>query len=180
MIFTVLFYRCVVACTTFPTVSGWKETGALLLFMAAVALPFGFSTGFLTWQPVFLAWRTTAFFIVGSFVSPALTEEMTFRVLPIPLPNEAGAETVWLWAGVSLVAFVLYHPLRRWIFVKPKYRVFLDYRFLILTTWLGLFCAAAYLRTGSVWPAAFLHWLFVVVWLVFGGGYERVCSGQVR
>ena len=159
MISAVLFHRCVTACTM-PTVSGWKETGALLLLMAAVALPFGFLTGFLTWRPVFLPWQTKVLLIVGVFVSPALTEEIIFRVLPVPLPTEVGAETAWLWAGASLVVFVLYHPLRTWIFAKPKYRVFLDSRFLILAAWLGLFCAAAYLRTGSVWPAAFLHWIF--------------------
>jgi predicted Abi (CAAX) family protease len=79
-----------------------------------------------------------------------------------------------LWSVVSLFVFVLYHPIRSWMLPKQQNRVFLDKRFLVLATLLGLFCTLIYLRSGSVWPSVLIHWLFVVIWIVFLGGYKRL------
>lgn len=53
-------------------------------------------------------------------------------------------------------------------------RVFLDPVFLVLVTLLGIVCTITYLKSGSVWLPILFHWLMVVVWIIFLGGWQKV------
>ncbi len=174
-VFALLTRRCAAACTTLPTAAGWKEAALLLLVFSAVALAFGTRTGFLVRQTAPLSARTVAVIAAGVFVSPAFTEEIVFRVLPIPLAGEASETARLTWAAMSLVIFVLYHPARAWLFPKRRaYGVFLDKCFLVLASLLGLCCTVVYLHSGLVWPAVFVHWACVMGWVIFYGGYAKM------
>jgi predicted Abi (CAAX) family protease len=177
---SMLINRVVGACTTLPSANDWIEAGTLLLLLILIAFPFGWRTGFLSRQFKPLPPRTAVGFTIVSFFSPAMTEEIVFRVLPVPHPTEsAGWQQKLLWSAISLIVFVLYHPVRTWLLPTQRNRVFLDRRFLVLSGQLGLFCTIAYLNSGSLWPSVLIHWLFVAVWLVLLGGYQCLHSPKI-
>ena len=99
---------------------------------------------------------------------PALVEEILFRVLPNPHPQEdAGRVGVLMSAGLSLAAYVLLHPLAD--LLDSGQTPFMEPAFLLLAALLGTACLLLYRRSGSLWPPVALHWLVVVGWLTFGG-----------
>lgn len=67
----------------------------------------------------------------------------------------------------ALAVFVLYHLDIMHACTPNLEFVFDDVRFLALAAILGLSCQEAFIRTGSVWPSVFLHWLWVWCWLTF-------------
>jgi predicted Abi (CAAX) family protease len=76
-----------------------------------------------------------------------------------------------VWSSVSLVAYVGSHPFNGRISGRT---VFLDPVFLVLATLLGFVCTLAYLRSGSIWVPILFHWLTVVVWIMFLGGWQKL------
>ena len=46
--------------------------------------------------------------------------------------------------------------------------------FIGLTALLGLGCIIIYTNTGSLWTLVGFHWLVVVSWLIFFGGWHRL------
>jgi predicted Abi (CAAX) family protease len=105
-------------------------------------------------------------------VMPSLVEEFFFRAVLLPHPVEViSPRTQFFWASVSLMAFVASHPInglvsRRWVFLDPV--------FLVLATLLGIVCTITYLKSGSIWVPILFHWLTVVVWIMFLGGWQKV------
>ena len=67
-------------------------------------------------------------------------------------------------SALSLIAFVLWHPLQVWLDLPMAQPVFLDPAFLILVAVLGALCTILTHRSGSLWPAVVLHWIVVVSW----------------
>jgi predicted Abi (CAAX) family protease len=112
-------------------------------------------------------------------VLPAVVEEILFRVLLIPHPIETAlsADIYW-WSIISLVAFILYHPLNALTFYPNGKPTFWDWRFLTLAGLLGGVCTIAYLTTGSVWPAVLMHWIVVGIWIKLAGGQRRLQREQ--
>ncbi len=162
-----LVQRIILASCTIPRAKDWHNAIALLILFALIYLPFGFKLGFLRFQPE-LAWYTLLGVGVGSFFMPGLLEELIFRVLLIPHSTEAISEhTKWLSVSISWVLFMTYHlhP-----FTPPFFR---DSAFLIAAGMIGIICTVAYLRSGSLWSAVFIHWLIAVVWLTLLGGLEK-------
>lgn len=99
---------------------------------------------------------------VVAFFIPALTEEIVFRGLLLPKRSP-------IWIARSLLAYVLWHPLEAVTFLPASAPYFLELQFLWLVAILGLFCTAAYIRTGSLWASVLVHWLVVVAWKATGG-----------
>lgn len=143
----------------------------LLTLYTAIALPLGFATGLLKWQPVtsvYLALKISA----TSLIAPALPEEIVFRVLLFPLPTQDLEELPVVSAIASILVFVIYHPVNalcffpqgRWLFCKPI--------FLLLAGLLGLVCTVSYWQSASLWLPVGIHWLAVTVWLTAFGGYS--------
>jgi predicted Abi (CAAX) family protease len=147
----------------------------LLGIVAAVAIPLGRLTGFLTgerpWvRPLVLLRRGPALLFM-----PSLIEEMLFRVVLLPHPLEGmGGWQSAAWGALSVGLFVAYHPLAGRLWYPPGRRLFDDGRFLLLASLLGVVCAIAYQATGSLWPPVLIHWLVVLVWLEVLGGRWRL------
>ena len=157
-----------------PDGRDWGITVLLLLAYSAIAVPIGFKLSFLQWRPVqqkpILVVKTLAFL----FLCPALLEELVFRVILLPYPDELNSPAITLGLAIlSLTLFVLYHPLNALTFYKAGNPTFFQPVFLGLAALLGLTCTIVYLLTGSIWTIAFIHWIIVVIWLFFLNGFSQ-------
>ena len=106
--------------------------------------------------PGFLALAAAAVLV------PALGEELVFRGLL--QPRRLSGAPALLGAGISLLAFILWHPIQVWTGWFTGQAVFLDPGFLIIVAGLGLACTLSIHRSGGLWPAVAMHWIVVVVW----------------
>lgn len=106
---------------------------------------------------------------------PATAEELFFRVLFLPHQIEqASDDSQYFWAIISLILFVIYHPLNASLFMRNAKKTFSSFFFLISATILGIICAIAYLGSGSIYPSIVIHWIVVVIWLLCFGGYQKL------
>ncbi len=172
------FSRVIEAVSCVPHPQGWLLSAGMLLAYGLIALPLGWQQGFLKANFLTLKEMTpgqTFRFAFTSLISPALLEELVFRVLLIPHPTEGVDVQTWcFWAALSLLLFILYHPLSALTVYPPGYPTFLNPLFLLLTGLLGLVCTVVYALTGSVWAIALIHWVVVVVWLLGLGGQQML------
>jgi predicted Abi (CAAX) family protease len=152
----------------------WGLTILVLCVYAAIAIPIGLKSGFLQWQPIKqkpFQLIQTLFFL---FLSPALWEELVFRVMLLPYPDRLNSLTMTCgFVILSLILFVLYHPLNALVFYHAANPTFFNPVFLVLTALLGLTCTVVYLLTGSLWTIVIVHWAIVVVWLLFLNGHSK-------
>lgn len=156
------------------TPADWLVTGRLLAGYGLLALVVGRGTGFLQLRALAAPPRRYLTLPLTLLVLPALSEEVIFRVLLVPHPAEPHSRSELLRAaGLSLALFVAWHPLNAWTLSPAARDVLTDRRFLSLATALGVVCTEAYRRTGSLWPPVLIHWLTVVVWMLFLGGGDR-------
>ncbi len=161
--------------------SGWEWVKALGIWAGygAIALPLGFSWRFLQMQPWQASWWRYLLLSLRSFFLPALWEELVFRVLLLPAPRAAVTNQTWsVWALLSLVLFIAYHPLNATTFFPPGRPTFLQPVFLTLTGLLGVACTFAYWLTHSLLIITLIHWSVVVIWLIFLGGLGQLHPGS--
>lgn len=169
--------RLVTAATTVPPLHDWVVSLILLGLYAALAFPIGFHTRLLHWEPV-TSWSTILLSTLIALIFPSLFEEALFRVLLLPHPSEGAAMgAIALWSGISLVLFILAHPLNGLLVMTSRRSTFFDSTFLTLAGLLGGVCTLSYLQSGSLWPPVVLHWVVVVIWLLCLGGDRRM-SGK--
>lgn len=166
-----LVTRLQLATLTWPDTRGWRDMLLILLGWFAVALLIGRSAGFLRWGWSESSVSQLIWFGIIASVVPCLIEELVFRVLPLPHPQENTAPWKrWCAASLALLVFIAWHPLNGWLWKVSAWSIFIDPAFLCLAGLLGMACTMAYLRTGSVWPAVAIHWLTLMVWKVCLGG----------
>jgi predicted Abi (CAAX) family protease len=165
---------------TLPDLAGWLYSLGLLCIYATIAIIIGFRSKFLTVSnPTNLKLRLGANIrdLIQLLLMPALVEELGFRLLLIPHPIEtATAGSIYLWSGISLGLFTIYHPINARLFYRVGNPTFMDWRFLVLAGLLGGICTIAYLLTSSIWAAVLIHWIVVVVWLKLLGGDRRLAQ----
>ncbi|MDJ0843806.1 CPBP family glutamic-type intramembrane protease [Crocosphaera sp.] len=151
----------------------------VLLSYGLIVLPIGFKTGFLQWKLTkFSAWKFWQ--VLQLFIMPALIEELIFRVLLLPHPLKTINNIQWLlWAILSLILFIVYHPLNAKFFYPPGKGLFSQPIFLFFAALLGIACTISYKITGSIWTSVIIHWLIVVVWLFLLGGKEKLNQKSV-
>ena len=153
---------------------GWVTAGILVGY-GAISLPLGWQWRFLQWQPARLSAQKRLAGIIQSWFMPALVEELIFRVTLLPHPLEGIPwGQWWLWAGISLGAFVLYHPLNARIAYPAGNPTFFRPVFLCLAGLLGVACSLSYGLTGSLWPPVMIHWIVVTGWLFGLGGHQKL------
>ncbi len=170
-------HRLKAAISTIPDVEAWLQAAVLLLLFTVIALPIGFQFKFLQFEVLKASKRTILGIIVTAFLTPAVTEEIFFRVLFLPLKTEnVSVLLLWLWGSISLAMFIVYHPLNALSFFPRGLETFFNVVFLVLATLLGIVCSVAYIQSGSLWTPVVIHWLAVVVWLLFLGGYRKLYS----
>jgi predicted Abi (CAAX) family protease len=153
-----------------PTLEGWRDTALLLVAFAVTALPLGIYFGFVQRLPLSLTPLQVFRVVIVTLLVPAFIEEFLYRCLLVPKPQ---SKSFWALGVFSLLLYVASHPLGAWLF-RPKARdLFYHPVFLFFIALLGLTCLTAYKRTRSLWSAVIIHWLVVVMWLLWGG-FERV------
>jgi predicted Abi (CAAX) family protease len=158
-----------------PDRQDWGMTVLLLLAYGAIAVPIGVKAGFLQWRPIRQKPIQFVKTLVFLFLCPALWEELVFRVILLPYPDELNSPVITFgWAMLSLTLFVLYQPLNALTLYKAGNPTFFQPVFLVLTALLGLTCTIAYWLTGSLWAIALIHWVVVVIWLLCLNGLSRV------
>ena len=175
------------AAWAFPDRGQWLLCGGLLGIYALIAIPWGLRSSLLTWDPLGKVsqcpgWDSPVKLILSTsliaLVFPALVEEILFRILPLPDPQQITGDQGWLLflkpAIVSWLLFIAAHPLNAWVFFPSRKATFFNPIFLSLAALLGLICTIAYGLTASLWPPVLLHWLPVVMWLLVLGGLERM------
>ena len=166
--------RLTTALSTFPTTFNLLQLGLPLTGLAILLLLIGFKSGFLEVDVLQKSWEEITKIVIFSFVIPALSEEIVFRVLFLPHPTEnPSIKTQLLWAAISLVAFIIYHPFQGLTWNPAGREVFMNPSFLILAALLGAMCTLAYLVVGSIWLPVIIHWLAVTLWLVLLGGFAK-------
>ena len=84
----VIAHRLSAAISTLPNTEAWLQAAALLLLFTLVALPIGFHFRFLQLEVLKASWGTITGIIASSFLMPAVTEELFFRVLFLPRTTE--------------------------------------------------------------------------------------------
>ncbi|MEH1825404.1 MAG: CPBP family glutamic-type intramembrane protease [Nostoc sp.] len=162
-----------------PTLQDWLVIVVMLIIYSIIALPYGWKFGFLHIQIWSASWIDKCLLILRCLFLPAIVEELFFRIFWLPHPSEITNWFRWsLWVIVSLLLFVLYHPLNAKIFFKAGIPTFYDPVFLVLAAFLGIICTAAYTLTGSLFVIVLIHWVVVVVWLIIFGGIRKLDNNQ--
>ncbi|MEH1850131.1 MAG: CPBP family glutamic-type intramembrane protease [Nostoc sp.] len=165
----------VLASLAVPTLQDWLVIVVMLIIYSIIALPYGWKIGFLHIQIWSATWIDKCLLILRCLFLPAIVEELFFRVFLLPHPSEITNWFRWgFWAIVSLLLFVLYHPLNAKTFFKAGISTFDDPVFLVLAAFLGIICTAAYTLTGSLFVIVLIHWVVVVVWLIVFGGIRKL------
>jgi predicted Abi (CAAX) family protease len=158
-----------------PRTQDWLVMGVILLIYGAIALPLGFKSGFLRWSFTPTHKQEKIAIALQAAITPAITEELVFRVLSLPHPLEVINWYKWaFWAAFILLLFIIYHPLNAKTFCPAGYPTFFHPIFLTLAGLLGLSCTLAYALTGCFWVIVLIHWIVVVVWLLALGGKQTL------
>lgn len=161
--------RLVDSLRTLPTARGWLFCLAVsAVTLAAMAL-IGFATGLYHLTP---AQPGLPLRMVMVFFVPALGEEIPFRGLLTPGPNESRRPKLEIATATGL--YTVWHVVEAMTFLKSAASVFLRPDFLLCCAVLGLGCAITKRVTGSIWPAVLLHWALVVIWQTWLGGVSAL------
>jgi len=175
-----ILHRLKAAFTTVPRISDWVFTLLLFFVFALISLPLGFLSNFLSVDLAEVPWPNLIIKAIVLLVVPSLAEECVFRVMMLSHKSEKSSiQKKWFLTILSLTAYVIYHPLNALTLYKAAYPTFFNLTFLLLTTYLGIICSWIYLKSGSIYPSVFMHWIVVIIWLFVFGGYNILHSGIV-
>ncbi|NJN92276.1 MAG: CPBP family intramembrane metalloprotease [Leptolyngbyaceae cyanobacterium SL_5_14] len=167
--------RLVHSFSTLPSSSDWIWTITLLLILSLIVIPLGFKLKFLEAEIPKVSWKVISRLTLMTLFFPATAEETFFRVLLLPHKTEqASLAYQWFFGGISLILFIIYHPLNATLFVRNARIIFSSFAFLTSAALLAVVCTVAYLKSGSIYPPIVLHWIFVLSWLLGLGGYRRL------
>ena len=109
------------------------------------------------------------------FIFPSLLEEAFFR--GVLIPNDAASQSkqrIVTYIVISTAAFVLWHPANALTINRAAVGIFLDPAFLLIVALLGITCSISYVFSRSLWTPIIIHWLTVVVWVIFLGGRNKL------
>ncbi|MBF2067697.1 MAG: CPBP family intramembrane metalloprotease [Calothrix sp. C42_A2020_038] len=165
----------ILASLKIPTQQDGFVIGTTLFIYSLIALPIGLKSRFLQLQIWPASYLDKALLILRCLFLPAISEELFFRVVLIPHPMETTNWLIWILAVLlSLVLFIIYHPINGKTFFKQAHTTFFNRIFLFLATLLGIACTIAYVVTGSFFVIVMIHWIVVVVWLIAFGGIKQL------
>jgi uncharacterized protein len=141
----------------------------LVVPYALIALSLGWYSGL--FRPVLLDVKHFFYLPLTLFAFPAFLEEVFFRGILIPRNvREKGPYSATLYCLFSSVSFVLWHPLNAITINPTAQHFFLNPFFLLIVFFLGLACSLSYVYTKSLWAPVAIHWVTIVVWVLFLGG----------
>jgi predicted Abi (CAAX) family protease len=167
--------RLVNSFSTLPSSDDWAWTAILLLMFSLIFVPLGFKLNFLKAEIPDISWKIMFRLTLITLFLPATAEELFFRILILPHKTEqASLSYQWISGSISLILFVIYHPLNATFFMRSARTTFSSFAFLTSAVFLAVVCTLAYLKSGSIYPPVILHWIFVVSWLLLFGGYQKL------
>lgn len=116
---------------------------------------------------------------VTLFVFPSLLEETFFRgcLIPRSFFSKSIAHKTFI-VSISSLLFVLWHPFNATFFNQGAQGIFYNIYFLIIVFILGLACGISYIISQSLWTPIIIHWLTVLVWVMFLGGRNLIKEGS--
>jgi uncharacterized protein len=145
----------------------------IMLAYSLAAISIGFLSGIYSLGALDL--QKFWFLPLTLFLFPSVPEELFFRGLLIP---RNASELPWQrsvsYVVFSAFAFTIWHPLNALTVNPTAQQFFLNPFFLIIVFLLGLACGFSYLLSRSIWVPVIIHWLTVVVWVLFLGGRNLV------
>lgn len=148
----------------------WIEAAALWLGFAALAAPLAAPADLFPGRVELAGPGIVLRLFLLPLLVPALAEELFFRGLLYPHPDEPVLlRGRFGWAALSLLIYVVAHPLNGWLLRPVARDIFFDGRFLVIVLLLGVAALVSYHRARSLWPAVVMHYLTVALWLSFGG-----------
>lgn len=114
------------------------------------------------------------------FIFPSLLEELVFRgcLIPRSFFSKSIAHKTFI-VLTSSILFVLWHPFNAYFLNQEAQELFYNIYFLIIVFILGLSCGISYIISKSIWTPIIIHWLTVLIWIVFLGGINLINKGNV-
>lgn len=137
------------------------------------SLAVGFASGL--FSPGFIDSPLLSVLPFSLFVFPSLLEEAFFR--GVLVPNDAARQSrgrIVAYIVLSTAAFVLWHPANALTINTTAAPLFLNPAFLLIVAFLGITCSISYIVSRSLWTPIIIHWLTVVVWVIFLGGRNKL------
>ncbi|MBW4481543.1 MAG: CPBP family intramembrane metalloprotease [Tildeniella torsiva UHER 1998/13D] len=163
------------AATTWPPAQDWALAAGLTVALGLVTIPLGLRSHFLAPTLADITWGDGLLLAARVLLVPALLEEGFWRVLLLPHPTEIMSDRRRWRLGLPMLGlFVVMHPLNAMTLYPVAFATFSNPVFLLSAALLGLICTIVYWKSGSWWVVAAMHWLVVMVWLVFLGGYSAL------
>jgi predicted Abi (CAAX) family protease len=151
----------------------WKVSVLVTVPYLVAALIIGFMSGL--FELAMLRSSMIWFLPFALFIFPSFLEESIFRGLLIPNnARERGTKYIIRVTLVSSAIFVLWHPLNALTINPAAKAVFLNPYFLLIAFLLGIATAMSYIYSKSLWAPVIIHWLTVVVWVLFLGGRNLI------
>jgi predicted Abi (CAAX) family protease len=77
-------------------------------------------------------------------------------------------------AFISIVIYVIGHPIFAALFYQKAFGVFTNSGFLLSTLILGITLTISYWHSRSIWSPVVIHWIVVIVWLLIFDGYSKL------
>jgi len=77
-------------------------------------------------------------------------------------------------AFISIVVYVVAHPIFAFLVYKKAFGVFTNPGFLLSTLILGITLTISYWHSRSIWSPVVIHWIVVIVWLLIFDGYSKL------
>lgn len=153
----------------------WVWTSILLLIFSLIVIPLGIKFKFLRIEIPQISFTVIFRLSLVTLIFPATAEEIFFRIILLPHKFEQVPLIYqFIWASISLILFIIYHPLNATLFIQSARTIFNNFVFLTSAGFLGIICTIAYLKSGSIYPSITLHWVIVLVWLLVFGGYQSL------
>ncbi|MFP5272480.1 CPBP family glutamic-type intramembrane protease [Coleofasciculus sp.] len=147
----------------------------LLVIISLTCLPIGFYSGLLDIRILPLSFLGIVKILVSRFFFPSFAEELLFRVLPLPSKTSNTPVNIQLtMAIISIVLYVIGHPIFAFLFYQKAFGVFTNPGFLLSTLILGITLTISYWHSRSIWPPVVIHWIVVVVWLLIFDGHSKL------
>lgn len=172
-----LTYRLSKAFLTKPNTKDWLLLICLGWWFSLIVLPLGFHSQFLAFGIAEISLTAALKVTFLLLIMPSVVEEIIFRVfMTYHKTEEALGNKAFVWWCISLISYIIYHPLNSVTFYPEGFPTFINPIFLISTTLLGIACTYLYWKTGSIYPSIIIHWITVVVWLLFLSGYDTLYS----
>lgn len=153
--------------------NAWKVSVLVTIPYLMVALVIGFAVGLfeLSMLESSLVWVLP----IALFIFPSFLEESVFRGMLIPNnARERGTKYIVFIVLLSSLIFVAWHPLNAMTINPGAKEIFLNPYFLFIAFLLGIATAISYIYSRSLWAPVIIHWITVVVWVLYLGGRNLI------